>query len=245
MPNKLNQKQGERAYFEMFRKHYPLPGTIRYWDKPDVILEGERKIGIEITDYYPKEGGLPESDQVQRKRREQVISEAQRIYQKGNGKKFRMLFSFKDANPIRDKRKLVEQIVALARDFENYLETGQENRSHIFWRYNNTFEPVLDYYDIPELLHVWIDFVDAEWWVDPSYNREFISMERLKEIIKEKEAKLTDYERCDAHWLLIVVEFWNPPQDVETRIDNCKKVESEGFEKIFVYGTFGHILELK
>jgi hypothetical protein len=49
MPQKSN-KEIEKYYFEMFRRDYPLPiGSIDYGDKPDVILNGERKIGIEIT----------------------------------------------------------------------------------------------------------------------------------------------------------------------------------------------------
>jgi len=49
------QQINERHYFEMFRRAYPLPaGAIRYDDKPDVILEGEQKLGIEITNFYPE-----------------------------------------------------------------------------------------------------------------------------------------------------------------------------------------------
>src|SRR5258708_5925101 len=103
MPKKSKQER-ERYYFEMFRNDYPLPiGKICYGDKPDVILEGGRGIGIEITNFFLEEGRLPESEQVQSKAREEVVSKAQRIYQTRNGKKIELTFGFDKANPIRDQ----------------------------------------------------------------------------------------------------------------------------------------------
>ena len=81
MPNKSHEEINQ-YYFKKFRKDYPLPlGTAYCGDKPDVILECERRIGIEITNFFREEGDLLESEQVQGKLREQVLSEAQRIYQ--------------------------------------------------------------------------------------------------------------------------------------------------------------------
>ena len=51
-------------------------GEIAYGDKPDVIVEGGRKVGIEITNFYLDMGNLTESEQVQSKRRKAVLSEA-------------------------------------------------------------------------------------------------------------------------------------------------------------------------
>ena len=56
----------ERHYFEKFRKIYPLPdGYIAYGDKPDVIVRGSRKLGIEITNFYVLSGNLLKSEQRQ------------------------------------------------------------------------------------------------------------------------------------------------------------------------------------
>src|SRR5262245_32722690 len=115
MPTR-SKKEIERYYFEMFSRDYPLPiGNIDYGDKPDVILKGERKIGIEITNFFLEDGNLPESEQVQRKARERVVSEAQRIYQEENGKEIELTFGFTNAKAIRDQKKLVKNIVALAK----------------------------------------------------------------------------------------------------------------------------------
>ena len=127
MPKKSN-KEIEEHYFEMFRRDYHLPvGSICYGDKPDVILNGERKIGVEITNLFLEEGNLPESEQVQREAREKVVSEAQRIYQEGHGKKIELTFGFTNAKPIRDKRKFVKNIVSLAKRVEG-CETGHLSR---------------------------------------------------------------------------------------------------------------------
>jgi hypothetical protein len=52
MTRRSNQEI-ERYYFDLFRSVYPLPeGQIKYGDKPDVIIEGQRKIGIEVTNLF-------------------------------------------------------------------------------------------------------------------------------------------------------------------------------------------------
>jgi hypothetical protein len=61
----------ERRCFEMFRKNHPLPsGAVIYGDKPDVILKGAQKVGVEMANFYVTYGASQNSEQVQRKRRE-------------------------------------------------------------------------------------------------------------------------------------------------------------------------------
>ena len=89
--NKLSNQEIEKHYFEMFRKDYPLPpGSIMYGDAPDVILEGVKKIGIEITNFYIEDGSLSESEQSQKKLREKVVSTAQRMYLAEAGRNLRL-----------------------------------------------------------------------------------------------------------------------------------------------------------
>jgi len=67
---KLTNQDIEKYYFEMFRKdkNYLLPsGNVIYSDSPDVIIDGKRKIGIEITNFYHNPGTLTESEQIQSK----------------------------------------------------------------------------------------------------------------------------------------------------------------------------------
>jgi hypothetical protein len=72
---KRSNQEIEKYYFKMFRKDYPLPsGTVIYGDSPDVVIDGERKIGIEITSFFHRSGSLPESEQTQSRWRENVVS---------------------------------------------------------------------------------------------------------------------------------------------------------------------------
>lgn len=225
----------EKHYFEMFRKNFTLPdGNIIYRDKPDVILEGKRSIGIEITNFYLEKGDSSESEQAQRKLREKVVSGAQRIYRTENGKKIEITFGFEKANPIRDHKKLAKKIAALARHIEAW-KTGVI-RKDIFK-------------GIPELSFVYLnakEYDDAKWRGGRVYNGTRISRDGLIEIVRSKEESSKQYEKCDAYWLLVVVDFIDRAQDQEIQIDAFEKIESNVFEKIFVYKTgFGHVLEAK
>ena len=54
----------ERHYFEQFNEAYKLPNdAAEYADRPDVLLRGERTIGIEITRFYLQPGDSPGSEQ--------------------------------------------------------------------------------------------------------------------------------------------------------------------------------------
>jgi hypothetical protein len=232
---KASNQEIERHYFEMFRKDYPLPqGTITYGDSPDVFLHSDRKIGIEITNFYREKGHLAKSEQAQRKLREKVISLAQCIYRTENGKKIEIIFGFEKANPIRDQKKLVKKIVELTRHIEEW-KTG-EIRKDIFK-------------EIPELSFVYLnakEYDDAKWRVIQVYDVPIMSRDRLIDIVRDKEVRSREYRKCDAYWLVVVVDFINSAQDQEIQIEGFEKIQSGIFEKIIVYKTlFGHFLEAK
>jgi len=232
---KLSNQDIEKYYFEMFRKDYQLPsGTVIYGDSPDVVIDGERKIGIEITKFFHKPGTLPESEQIQGRWREKVVSEAQRLYQKQNGRKFEISFGFDKSCPIRDQKTLIDQLIHLAMQIQN-CETGQIGRSY--------------FKQIPELSFVYLnnqEYEDTKWRIVQVHGVPMLATERLVEIVKDKEQRSQKYEKCDAYWLLVVVDFMNPAQDQEIQVDTFKKVETETFERVIVYKTlFGHVLEAK
>jgi hypothetical protein len=224
----------ERYYFEMFRKDYQLPaGTITYKDAPDVILEGVKKIGIEITNFFLEDGSLSKSDQSQKKLREKVVSRAQRTYHAENGRNFEITFGFDKANPIRSQKSLIPKIVQLAKSIEGN-QTG-EVKKEIFKA-------------VPELSFVYLntrEYVDARWRVVQVCNVPVMSRDQLVEIVRNKEKRTDQYEKCDAYWLLVVVDFMNSAQDQEIRIDEFNKIQTDVFEKIIVYKTLlGHAIEV-
>jgi hypothetical protein len=232
---KMSTQEKERHYFEMFRKDYSLPpGTIIYYDKPDVILEGERKIGIEITNFYLEKGELLESEQRQRDLRDAIISDAQRMYEARNKKKIGLTIEFDKANPIRGMRNVVQKLVALAEQIKEY-KTGQIG-SHIFQ-------------NIPEVSYVYLyaeECATPKWRGVQVYSGSIMSRDNLIRILRDKEERSQQYKKCDSLWLLIVVDFMDRAQDQEIQIDDFGKVESDVFDKIIVYKTtFPHVLEAK
>ncbi len=207
---KLSNQDIEKYYFEMFRKDYQLPtGTVIYGDSPDVVIDGERKIGIEITNFFHEPGTLPESEQIQSRWREEVVSEAQRLYQKQNGRKSEISFGFDKSFPIRNQRALVHQLIHLATQIQN-CETGQIGREY--------------FKQIRELSFVYLNnlnnlnnqqYEDTKWRIVQIHDVPMLAMERLVEIVKDKEQRSPKYEKCNAYWLLVVVDFMNPAQDQE------------------------------
>ena len=235
-PDEASRRMGkwlkEQYYFYMFGEHYPLPeGEIRYGDKPDFILQGERKIGIETTNFYLEDGALPASEQVQRKLRNKVVSEAERIYSQSGDKAVPLSFSFDKTRPIRDRKKLANNMSELARRVAG-LPPGPIKK--------NLFE------EIPELEFVYLttrQFDDSRWQVINAHEGQIMSRERLQAIVCSKEALSKDYESCDAFWLVVVVDFIDPAQDQEIRFDRFEKIDSSIFEKVIVYKTaFHHII---
>ncbi|MDR3571280.1 MAG: hypothetical protein P4L81_03710 [Candidatus Pacebacteria bacterium] len=99
--NQKKQEQ-ERAVFEMFARDFELPaGAIVYGDKPDVIIDGTHKIGIEITDLYLADGDDPGGEQVQQRHRDAVLLRAQTLHREAGGRAIELHFAFDFEKPIR------------------------------------------------------------------------------------------------------------------------------------------------
>jgi hypothetical protein len=226
----------ERYYFERFRAVYPVPGgTPVYGDKPDVIMEGERKLGVEITNFFLKSGALPESEQRQRQPRADVVSQAHALYRAGGGKGIELTISFDLAHPITPmrKKKLPCELVALAARIDTQ-PSGEVDRHLLL--------------TMPEILSVYLnarEYSDAKWRVIGIYKLGFMSAAGLEAIIREKELKAAEYKQCDAYWLLIIVEGMDSAQEQEIRVDGLR-IASDVFERIIVYRLgFEHIIVVK
>ena len=84
----------------------------------------------------------------------------------------------------------------------------------------------------------------AKWKPIKVHSGCLFSVDRATEIIAVKEAKAKEYTSCDAYWLLIVVDFLDPAQDSEIRIDGFEGFRSTVFERVIVYRPyFEHILD--
>jgi hypothetical protein len=225
----------EQHYFEQFRTACPsLDGTPCYGDKPDVILHGVRKIGVEITRFFLQSGSLLDSEQRQRPIRDDVVSRAQELYRSGGGKEIELTVQFDHNHSITSKRRkeLAGELAELARCCDNQ-PSGPLDRSLLA--------------AMPEVTSVYVnteEYPDAKWRLDGVYTVEDVSSADLEAIIREKEAKSVEYRPCDVYWLLIVVDGMDAAQEQEIRADGLK-ISSDVFEKVFIYKPrFEHIVRV-
>ncbi|WP_146617722.1 hypothetical protein [Rhodoplanes serenus] len=226
----------ERYYFEQFRKVYELPlGTVSYGDKPDVVIKGDRTVGIEITNFFIQPGEAVGSEQRQGPRRKTVVAEAQKRYRGTRGKGIELTIGFNPAKPISSKRekKLAEELARLAAGIDTQ-PTGPVDPAN--------------FSGMSEIAYIWLnskEYLDAEWRIAQVHSVELMSLSRLKSIVESKESKAAEYALCDAYWLLIVVDWIDRAQDQEIGMGDLGLVSSV-FERIIVYKTtFEQIVEVK
>ena len=194
----------EQHYFDQFRRHFPLPpGGVEHGDKPDVVIHGERVLGIEIANLYLTDGADPRSEQVQRKRREVVVRKAQTQHSRAGGKMIELTVSFDPARPITDANAVASSLAAVAQSIE-HLSAGALLRRH--------------FAQIPQLNFVYynpIEYPDARWRVSQVFSGVELSIDRVAQLVATKEQLLAEYKKCDAYWLLLVVDFMDSAQDQE------------------------------
>lgn len=228
---KMSKKEIEKYYFDRLRGIYRFPqGTVTHGDRPDVILAGDRKIGIEITNFFLEDGSNPDSEQAQRKRREKVVAQAHEHYLANGGRKIDVWFSFDKNSPIRNGDALAVRMAEFIKTIERQ-KTGIVNRE--------------SFKDMLELSEVYLnaeEYSDPKWRVNQVYSPPLMREGDLQAIIDDKAAKVEAYEKCDAYWLLVVIDSWDRAQEQQTSGIDLQP-DLKGFEKLLIYNTRGHIIE--
>ena len=80
------QQEEEWLAFQSFQNDYSLPdGAIERSDKPDVLIHGDRTLGIELTSLYIVDGQDATSEQRQTIPRKRVVARAQELHSKAGG----------------------------------------------------------------------------------------------------------------------------------------------------------------
>ena len=226
MPSDSNRSNGniERHYFEQFRSQFPLPPCeVKYGDKPDVLLEGDARIGIEITRLYLVDGADPRSEQRQSELRREALDRAQKIYLAGGGRLIELHVSFDPTRPITDARAVAEALATAA----TRISTGfsGEVRPHLFSM-------------IPEVTFIYCNakqYNDARWHAAQVYTTPALAVHRLVEIVKAKEAKVGGYDPCDAIWLLVIVDMAVRGQDQDIEWPAAADSLRSKFDRILIY----------
>jgi hypothetical protein len=222
--SRLSNRDIEQYYFDQFRGHFPLPaGEVEHGDKPDVVIHGERKLGIEIANLYLTDGADPSSEQVQRKRREAVVRQAQTHHSLPGGKKIELTVSFDSVRPITDVQAVARSLAALAQSIEP-LEAGALPRRH--------------FSQVPQLNFVYynpVEYPDARWRVSQMFSGVNLSVDRVAQLVATKELRLAEYNQCDVYWLLLIVDFMDSAQDQEIVWPEEVAPLKTTYERVIIY----------
>ncbi|ASU39884.1 hypothetical protein hmeg3_17390 [Herbaspirillum sp. meg3] len=231
----FTKQQKERLYFEQFWKIHSIPGRIEYSDKPDVlIINDDIKLGIELTHLYKVDGDKFNNEQIQNRLRIKVIEKAEALYLRQGGRRIELFIDFDPSHPIKDVKKLANELVDIALKVSHSTQ-GHQSRS--------------SFPETPELrflYHNGQSYPDSKWKLSQGHDVPRLAIPRAKELIAQKIEKLPNYQVCDRYWLLLIIDFWDPAQDQE--LDEwplSEKISRTPFEKIFIYKSpFNKVIEI-
>ncbi len=230
---RISPRSIEQHYFEQFRRHFALPpGRVEYADKPDVRVVGERTTGIEIARLYIAAGSDPRSEQVQARRREQVIYQAQQLHRTAGGRAIELHVDFDPAHPIVDVPSTAERLAKLALEVESNAisRVGDLDGLAKGLRYFN---------------HNGVEYPDAKWRNVQVFTTPMLNTARLESVVAEKAEKAAGYDPCDELWLLLVVDFMDSAQDQELQLPPRYRLPSNPFGRVLLYKPqFGQIVSV-
>jgi len=218
-----NNQEIERYYFDQFREHYALPeGRVEYSDKPDIIIHGGSKIGIELARLYISEGTDTSSEQRQRPLRGDVLNQAQALYKIKGGKPVALSVDFCPEQPILEIQPLIESFVELIKKIA-IQKPGLVN-------------PVL-FRHIPQVRSIYNHGLrmNAQWQSIQCLDVPVLSVERVRELVRVKEIKAKKYQPCEAYWLLLIVDMMDFAQDQELHWPTEATLGTTNFERIIIY----------
>jgi hypothetical protein len=217
------QQEEEWNAFQSFQSDYSLPdGTIEHSDKPDLMIHGDRTLGIELTSLYIVDGRDAKSEQRQTKPRERVVARAQELHVEAGGRPIELAIGFNPEFPITDVDGLAHSIAEVAQ----YVQRGAPGQVE---------QPTYDHLDCINFVHFSGEWANPRWFVQQSYSAPMLRVNRVREIIADKIDKAKGYRSCDAYWLIITMDFWSPAQDQDIEWPTGESVDHGPFEHIFLH----------
>ncbi|MBB6582876.1 hypothetical protein HXP36_14200 [Ralstonia solanacearum] len=79
------------------------------------------------------------------------------------------------------------------------------------------------------------EYAKPRWRVQQGYRVPMLQVDRVREIVTEKIEKAKTYQPCDALWLVITVDFWNPAQDQEIEWPKDERIDCGPYERVFLH----------
>lgn len=217
------QQEEEWQAFLSFQADYSLPnGAIEPSDKPDVLIHGDRKLGIELTTLYIRDGQDAASEQRQTIPRERVVARAQELHVEAGGCPIELAIGFNPAFPITDVDDLARRVAEVAM----YVQRGEPGHVE---------QATYDHLDCLDYMYFSGEWAKPRWFVQQSYSVPMLQVDRVREIVADKIKKAEGYQSCDAYWLIISVDFWNPAQDQEIEWPGGEGIDCGPFERVFLH----------
>lgn len=239
-----------------------------------IVRGGHNVLGVEVTNFHIDDGSLFACEQQQDPLRQQVVKLARIQYEAAGGSSAWVTVGFNKAHPITDfnqtGRRLKDLVLSELSKSPSNMLSGQIrlDRSRAIPEISYVSVSTHDLKYASEWEHdenedfsafrvrrnqreiearqagIYERVTDADWRVCQVHRGRLLPIDRLKQIVKTKEEKARKYERCDAYYLLIIVDFADPAQDVE--LPPTCRLESDRFERILIFRTaFDRILVVK
>jgi hypothetical protein len=220
--SRRSNREFEEECFRQFSSHYPVPpGTVVHQDKPDVIIDGPRKIGIEIARLYLGNGKDPHSEQVQRRRRDIVVREAQAQYLRSGNENVAITVSFDPNYPIDDTTVVAGHLAGLVAS-NRPKGYGPVTKILLSW--------------IPEVRSLYLrKDPDHSWLIFQHHTVPVLSVPRVVKTVGEKNRLLAGYEHCDEYWLLLIVDLMDAAQDQDISWPAGAPSLQTNFQRVIVY----------
>lgn len=230
------QQQREWRQFTAFCLDFKLQGgNVCPSDRPDVRWRANRLVGIEITALYISGGGKgAESEQAQRPMREAVVKRAQAAHIKAGGRPIDLHIGFDPAQPLTAQN--VAHVAANLAEIASHVQRGKTGQ---------IADALFEHVPALQWMYMAGEFESPKWHVTQSYSVPLLLVDRVEQVIAEKIEKAKKYEPCDAYWLLMTVDFWNPAQDQDITWPQGATVECGPFERVFLYeAMFRRVVEV-
>jgi hypothetical protein len=187
-----------------------------------VLIHGDRTLGIELTSLYIVDGQDATSEQRQTMPRKRVVARAQELHAKAGGSPIELAIGFNPAFPIADVEGLARKVAEVAM----YVQRGETGHVE---------QATYDHLDCLDYMYFSGEWATPRWFVQQSYSVPMLQVNRVREVVADKIEKAKEYRRCDAYWLVITVDFWNPAQDQDIEWPVGELVDCGPFERVFLH----------
>jgi hypothetical protein len=232
------QEQRELAHLRAFRAsvsdfpagNIPAEGEE---SQPDFrVFSAQRVVGIEHTEIYHKGGGRGIPLQARETYMEQITRRAQKIYESRENPPVSVWPSFSTNARLGSSNvdSLAEQLADIVED--NLPPKGESADLKQSWSAADRLPR--QFYAVRILRY---GGPDAQFWFPPMSGFEpELPVSLVKERIEAKNAKRSDYRsRCDAVWLLIVVDGSRPSTFFDVSGQALRETYDSSFDRTYLF----------